>query len=457
MRFNTVSRLAEELKGASSNAVLARGALGAFTVNVTGSLLSIGVHILLARGIGVNGYGIYVYVITWCSLLVLLGKMGLDTAILRFGAAYRAQGKWDLLRGLLSRSKQLSMIASATVGAALYATVWEIKGRVDPDLAMGFLIGSLLLPLFALTDLNVGSLRSLLRSVAAQLPIAVIRPLLIMAGFFVCALLYSGGVDGPAAIAIHVIAQAMVLIVTFVLVRAYIPKEITRVQAEFRSREWLRVALPLMFITAMGVMLNYTDTVMVGALLGPSDAGIYSAASRLAMMILFALNAVNVISGPMISTLYTKKASQELQNLVIRIAWGVLAFALPVALTLIIGGAWILGVFGNEFVTAHTTLSILAMAQLVNAMAGPVGYLMTMTGHQRQAAWVLGGSVLLNITLNAAMIPAVGIVGAAVATALVTVTWNLSMVYLIRKNVGINMLAFLYPLGFSVKPVKGNL
>jgi O-antigen/teichoic acid export membrane protein len=62
---------------------------------------------------------------------------------------------------------------------------------------------------------------------------------------------------------------------------------------------------------------------------------------------------------------------------------------------------------------------------LVNAGAGPVGALLQMTGHQngvmRVMLWAAGASVLTNFVL----IRALGAMGAALATVLGLVLWNI--------------------------------
>jgi O-antigen/teichoic acid export membrane protein len=52
---------------------------------------------------------------------------------------------------------------------------------------------------------------------------------------------------------------------------------------------------------------------------------------------------------------------------------------------------------------------------------------MTMTGNQDTAAWILALHAVLNLALNVILIPRFGIEGAAVATALTRVSWNVVM------------------------------
>jgi O-antigen/teichoic acid export membrane protein len=117
--------------------------------------------------------------------------------------------------------------------------------------------------------------------------------------------------------------------------------------------------------------------------------------------------------------------------------------ALPVALIFILAGEFIIPwVFGAEFSAAHAPLAILAMGQLVNAGFGSVGFLLNMTGYERISSRILWQTALLNILLNAIMIPLFGIVGASVATAISLVIWNALLYREVRKHLRISSTAF---------------
>jgi O-antigen/teichoic acid export membrane protein len=68
-----LTRLFEGLSGDSLGAILVRGASGTLVVKVLGAVLMFGLQILLARLLGGEQFGIYVYVLTWVNALVLVG------------------------------------------------------------------------------------------------------------------------------------------------------------------------------------------------------------------------------------------------------------------------------------------------------------------------------------------------------------------------------------------------
>ena len=85
---------------------------------------------------------------------------------------------------------------------------------------------------------------------------------------------------------------------------------------------------------------------------------------------------------------------------------------------------------------------MLGVGQVVNAAAGPVGYLLNMTGHQDENARILAWVVGLNLVLAAPAIYLWGALGAALATSLMTVAKNLWTWFAVRRHLGINSSVF---------------
>jgi O-antigen/teichoic acid export membrane protein len=82
-------------------------------------------------------------------------------------------------------------------------------------------------------------------------------------------------------------------------------------------------------------------------------------------------------------------------------------------------------------------MALLLLGHLFNAGAGSVGYLLNMTGHQTSTAWVFGVSACLNIGLNVVGLWLFGLAGAAAATALSMVVWNIWLYHLVTRKLDI--------------------
>lgn len=434
---DSIRQILTKLRGEGVGAVLARGAGASFIIKICGTGIAFVTQIFLARVMGTEQYGIYIYVVTWLNILVLIAKMGWDTLLLRYIAKYETQAEWGTLRGILETSNRFALIGSFTVSISVALVVWMLKEQLNSELALTFWIGCGLVPLLTLTRLRQTALQALKRISLAQLPELILRQLFL--AIFICflSIALSQQVNASTAISLDILALSICFLLSSYWLNNSLPKPVATAISTYHNREWFITALPLFLISGMHMILNYTDTLMLGVILGSTKAGIYTVVSRISTLITFGLGAVNAIAAPIISQLYTSGKHSELQKIVTLAARGIFIFSFPIALLLILFGYKVLALFGSEFIQGYEALKILALGQLVNALAGSVGILMTMTGHQREAALVIGTSAMLNILLNAWFIPLWGVTGAAVATTLTIAMWNIALAFFVWKRLNL--------------------
>jgi len=101
-----------------------------------------------------------------------------------------------------------------------------------------------------------------------------------------------------------------------------------------------------------------------------------------------------------------------------------------------------LGVFGSDYGRGAPALAILSLGELANALAGPVALILTMTGHEGDAAKSLAVAAVTNVILNLALIPNFGVEGAAAATAVSLTAWNTLMGVFVWKRLRLRSSAF---------------
>jgi O-antigen/teichoic acid export membrane protein len=418
---------------AGSIATLVRGASTALFTQALSVGVTYGTQVFLARGMGAAAYGVYEYVGTVGILLGFLSGMGLSSAVLRFVPQYRVRQDWSLLRGIIWGSWGQTVLVSflvAAVGTGLILRFYESDRTA-------LLLGMASVPLLAIMRLQLEMARGLQRIALAYMPTLLLYPVLMLVAA-IGWVQWQGKLTSVSAIALSLGTLALVLLVQGWLCYRGLPLEIKRASPTFEFRQWFWVALPLLFIDGSYLILNQTDTLMIGSFLGSEEVGIYNAAVKTAGWVGFILVAVNAIAAPMFSALYAQGERAELQRLVSTIARWIFYPALLVALVLALFAEPVLALFGAEFVAAKWALIALMMGQLVNVGAGSVGYLLMMTGHHQQCARVVGCSAVLNVVLNWVGIPMFGILGAAIATAISMAVWNIWLYRLVVKYLGIN-------------------
>jgi O-antigen/teichoic acid export membrane protein len=406
------------------DAVLTRGAGGALAVKIGGVGIGFAVHVLLARLLGVEQYGVYAYVISWMMILALPSKLGMDMALVKFVAAYRARKEWGLLYGVIEFVKRVTLLNSLAVGGITSLVVWGIHSRLGTSLSYTFWLGCAALPLLIMLHIRQSALRAFRRVVLAGLSESVIQPLLLILLVMIVGVFFSLPLRGPLVMIFYGATLLLALLFTSKWLDSLLSQGPEKSSVKTNQREWLAVGLPLVMMSGFSLITQRADIIMIGAYLGTTKAGIYIAASRLANLLILWLAAANVIAAPLISELHAQGKKSELQKMISRIAIGVAGVTIPAGAGMILFAPWLLRLFGSEFLDGHDALLVLIVGQSVNALAGSVGYLLTMTGYQRQAALVMGIAACANLILNATLIPVFGLVGAALATTLSTVMWN---------------------------------
>ena len=198
----------------------------------------------------------------------------------------------------------------------------------------------------------------------------------------------------------------------------------------------LNVAFPMLLSTSMFMVMNWTDTLMIGYYLDAHDVGIYRIAFKIAALITFAQFAINSIAAPMFSSFKAKKDMQGLRKMVRNIGYLNLLISGPAFLFIILFPNFLLELFGSEFSEGVLPLIILAIGTVINALCGPVMYLLNMTGKERSARNIIIIASLINIALNYYLIPQYGLMGAAYATSISTVIWNALAVIKIKRVYG---------------------
>ena len=426
---------------------LLRGTSIAFFIQGVGSGFKYFSQIMLARWMGASEFGIYAYAFAWAQILAVLAGLGLTIGVVRFIPEYLAHERWGHLRGIIRRSRQLTVGAGVVVAlsGSLLVTILQPRNTNVP----AFVIGLWIVPLLASSRLQTEVIRSTQHMFLAYMPPQLLQPvLLLIAAFFLQA---NGILTGNVTLLMVLLMLSATLIVQNLSIRPSFPDITFRLRAEYETAEWLRVSFPLLLITGSAIILNRTGILLVGLLMGAEQAGIYAVAVTTTMLVGVVLTAVNASAAPMIASLHARQDYENLQRVVSKISGWLLIVALGSTLILLLFGAPILGFFGLEFQAGYRAMAILAIGQAINVSAGPVGYLMNLTGHQAHSARVYGFSAAGNVVLSVLLIPLLGLAGAALATMLTTALWNIWLSILVKKRLGIRSFVFLFELSLPNK------
>ena len=204
------------------------------------------------------------------------------------------------------------------------------------------------------------------------------------------------------------------------------------------------------FLTASGsLVFSYADTILIGFFMSNADVGIYRTAFQLTSVATFTTLAFHTVLYPKISNWGIQGQLTEIENSLAR-AW---TYSLLLAIPTCIGG-WILGdkllyyLYGASFVEGAPALFFLLLVQIVNVFMYLGTMSLTALNRPKDAFWITVIAAIANILLDIALIPVIGITGAAVATLIAMSLNALGALILLSRVISVK---------FEYEPVKNIL
>lgn len=416
-----------------------RGAMArSGAVSLAGSLVAaaggFALTIIVGRLFGAHLSGLYFQAVAVFMILNGVAVAGSDTGLVRALSARRAVGAHRRAWHALTVTLTPVLLWSLAVAAVLAVLADDLAATFDPDdqqVVRAFLLvlaGTLVASAVGQAALN-GT-----RSLGSVLPYVVLYQLWLPASR-VLAVGLLAYVDAPTTLLLLTYAVPLVLMDVAAVV--YLLRHLRRAAASdpapegpgdlgapdarsARRTEAVEVwgfNLPRGVASCLELAIVWADVIIVGLLLGPAAAGAYAAASRFVTTGTMAMEALRLQSAPHLAASWSRGDRAGFVDVYqVTTVWLVL-LSWPLFLGLATWSPLLLGLIGEDFTVAAPALSVLALGMLVYVAMGNVNSALLMAGLSGVTAVNTAVALALNVVLNLALVPFLGLVGAAIAWA----------------------------------------
>jgi O-antigen/teichoic acid export membrane protein len=362
--------------------------------------------VIVARTLGVEGKGTYTLVLMLGALLTLFLSMGINGSITYLAASRQFTAKHlfsfsvvssialSILGGLLFYILYVSFLSTSFLTGITNAEILLVLISLPINMSAMFLSGILLGKQQLLAQNAINILR-----VVSQLILLILSTLL------------QGGVYG--AVLSWLISSIISLIATLWMLRSEFffrftfPIKILRPAISFGTKN---------YIANLFTFFNYRlDSFLVNFFSGPASVGLYSVSVSTAELIWYIPNAISSALFPKSSTLDKGTAAR----LTAQACRQTLSASTFLAIIFAVVGPFLIPlIYGADFQDSIPAFFWLLPGILGVSLSKIISANLSGAGKPQYATYTSTITVVLTIVLDIALIPAFGIVGAAVATSI---------------------------------------
>ncbi len=370
------------------------------------------------------------------ALLLFLGAVvlfGMHQAIIYYSGFLKSQDNLSSIKPVYIKMAVIMLvIAVALITIAQLIKSSSVLSYFDIDFNDTASKTVLTLFFYSITLLNIDVYRALNKIILSEFYRNIIRYLPFLIGILILYL-----TNNPEyLIDIFLVNFLFIGVLSTIIVFFFfsrLPQEANKITISFK--EIIKRSVPMAISSMSFLLMQSVDVLMLTKFTTYEDVAYYAVTVKLTMVIAIVLSSVNAVIAPDISHLFSASKKEALRARVQQGTKLIFVLTFPLILIMALGSGIILKLFGEGYDVAKSALLILLIGQTINALCGSVGTYLNMTGKHVALQKILVSALAINIVLNYLLIPAYGILGAAIATSASMIVWNIvAVIYVYKKD-----------------------
>jgi O-antigen/teichoic acid export membrane protein len=386
----------------------------AFLGALVGKGLRYALNVVIARGLGPDALGVFAFGLVLMKAGSVLARFGLEGGAQKFVPIHLSDGDDTKVTGTALLCLGIPLFVGTVVAAIVHVGQDVILAIVDVTMRSQVRLFYLGIPLFATLMVGLALTRGL-----KETKYTVYARDFGQSGLAIALVGIGAYVLGDLQYVI--VGYLLSLLLGIALVVYFLYAEgifSSRGRPSFDTRELLVFSLPLLLSSAMQYLVSWTDIFFLGVLTTATATGWYQAVYQTSVLLTLVLKSANTILPSLVSDLTHNDRRERLSRVYTSLTKWVTAFTVLGFAFLWIFSQDVLNLFGTVTRETRIALVVLGAGQMVAASTGVSGYFLIMSEYERLEAVNTSIVAVLNVVLNFVLIQELGLLGAAIATAI---------------------------------------
>ena len=397
----------------------ATGTIFVFLFGILTAFFGYLLRLVLTANLTPAEYGLYYSCLSLIGLFALFKDFGLNQSLVYHISKFRTERKLKKLRSSVFTVLFIQSIPALIISIIIFLCadflVLNYLHLSENLLAGAFVIKFLAIVYFI--QIFYGIILSILQGFQ-KMKFFAIADFCRMVFYFAFTLLF-------ISLNFAVLSPALGFLLSYILSVAlfspFVAKLIPKAKFSFSkelTKKLIFYGFPIMLSGAAGLIIGYTDTILITLFKSLEEVGIYQTAQPTARLLWFFSGALASVLFPMVTELKTKKDGtlEKGISLIYRYVWVAL---IPFALMAFAFSKEILNLFfGSFYARGSLVLKILAIGAIFYSVAQINGVALNGIGKPQNFTKIVYLGAIANLIGNLLLIPIVGIAGAAISTLL---------------------------------------
>jgi len=408
-----------------------------FIFSIVAAFLGYLVRLVMAKNLSVEDFGLFYSIFAFLGMLGIFKSLGFDKALIKFIPQFRHEKRDDLIKSSIIYVAAIQLITNSIIIISIYflSNYLAISFFHNPQasiilrlMAIAFFIDSFVLILkFIFQGYNKISYFS---------GIDVIRMILI---FIIVTIGFKNGHGILSPTFAYIVTPAILLIIfsvvffkktfpNFFIIKSLKGYKLFKTISYYKINKY---SFNVILISAGGLILGYTDIMMLTYFSGLTAVGLYSVALPTTKVLIYFAKAIAGILIPLASNLWVKGEKNLLKIGIEELYKYSIIIIVPAALTLFSFSDIIVNIFfGKDYILAANAMRILSIGMIFHIIYAINADFFSGIGHPEVNVKNIGIAATFNLIGNFLLIPLIGINGAAITT---MVSYFIMMTYSISK------------------------
>ncbi len=371
---------------------------------------------LLARWVGAEFLGIYSLANSIMLISEVLGKMGLETGIMRFVSRLDLEKDSQKIQKLIASALKMTAIFSLVIMSVLIIASGFIATKILNQtslLTSVLIVFAIAIPFNSLTLVSAFATQGFKRLKYKTMVTQFLNPTILLSVMVICFWFFSIESAIMLPMLMTGVIGFLVMIIVLKKVSGVTNDQMLKTKFDIKL---LKFSFPLMFVTILQTFMHWMDILMLGYFTDAVTVGLYYPAARTAGLLQALLLSFLSIYAPMVSQFHAAGDKKNMANTYKLVSRWLFMCAIPISIVFILFPEKVLLLFGEEYISSAQILIVLTLATCIQAILGAAGPTLSMAGYTKLVLWNTIGAFILNFGLNIYLIPEHGVMGAAIAT-----------------------------------------